>query len=1631
MPFHITILILSLLAIASPAHALHFHVNPTTGDDRRSVQSAQDPSTPFKTIEHALRIAHLVTEGRPHVIELPAGTYSPSTGVAFPLTISQPGIYIKTNGLTIFDAEGKSNFFNITGKTSNFTIQGIDFYNGVAEKGGVAYCNTCSLRVTNNRFFKNRSTSGGHVVYTENGHLKFYNNLVRDSGSEADTLAVLELRNTFTDTTVRDEIRNNTFYRNPSTNIWTASPRTYISSNIFFDPQREVIRDASASATPLIDHNIFWETEVLYISDKRDSIKVQRTVRDTLTLAKAGIKLPSAMTNSPNVRSLTFRGDTLSLAQLNVRIPPFVTNHPDTLIQVGRTHQYLVSVSGQTNQYQFRALQLPTGARLDNVSGVPRLVIWNPTINDTTSHPIRLQITDPSGTVDTLSYNLDVHNVLPDTTGFRAYRDASGRFAGMYRETQTIEVPHTTGQPYRFDIQVSSNKSLYFFRPLQLPSGASTSLAGQGIIDWTPTAADTGRSRIEMLITNPVGNLDTLRYGIYVFTPQTFPDTATTGLLITSTLVPDTTAAINALNALTPTFSAAASAVGNLYANPAFLDTAINRFELIVGSSAGIDKGSPIVSLLDANKSANDMGFLGGPGNTGPPSPDTTSFSEVKVTTLPDSVVTEGQTFVYNPALSPNATIDLIDLITSVPGSSLPATMGPYSPFGQAPPIRWTPTLADTGSYLIGVRVITPTSSGRHYFPLRVRPLNEIPVITSLADTTALEDQPYAYTIRASDANGDTLTYALVTGPNGLTVNANSGAVEWTPTQNLVGRHAVSIRVDDGKGGVSLHNYTLVVSNANDPPTILSSPDTTATEDAPFSYAVSASDADVVDTLSYALTEAPAGAVIDSAGVLTWTPTQSQVGAQRFVITATDRSNAVATQRFSVQVSAFDDVPVIAAIPDTSAREDSAYALNMQASDEEGGALAYALLQGPTGMAIDSTGVLTWMPAAADVGSHPVVATATDPSGQTARLSFTLNVLAVNDAPQIKAQSPGDARVFNPAGGTVSFAVSASDEEGDALNFSWLVNGVVQANASDSSFSYAPPATQFDSVTVRVADASDTTRFTWQLDSRQIPRLALDVARADFGNVAIGDTARTPISVANSGETTLLISSLQVSDLRFAATFGAISIDPGQRTELVLSYVPTARGANADTIRFASNDPDNAGVAIPVAGTGTVATTVSFDLDPAVGDQGLVGRSAKAGDTLHVALYAQKAAALQSYDLHLGFVPDALRFVSFAPSGANESNILGAQGATVAHTAQLISDSTLAINVAIATGSVTGSGLLGISIFAVDSGAPSAPTALSIRRAVLKSLNVSAADTLTAAPRATINLRPALIGDFDLDGDVDFSDFFLFSDNFGQPNFNPLTDLDADGAVTFSDFFLFSDNFGRSIAGKRVVETVELASSDLRMRIAHSQPEQLTLAPYWQGDTPPRGYVLALSFDPQTLQFDQYIARAEQAPLPWIVESAPGQLTLATGLGRTQRAFDGDDLGQLVFARIARTGTQVRATAAMSYTGQQVRALALPSPLRISALPETFALYPAHPNPFNPDTSIPFYVPERAEVSLRVYDLLGRSVYTLLSGSIDPGYHSAVWRGIDTDGRPVGSGVYLVEMRAPGWRQISKVMLLK
>jgi hypothetical protein len=82
-----------------------------------------------------------------------------------------------------------------------------------------------------------------------------------------------------------------------------------------------------------------------------------------------------------------------------------------------------------------------------------------------------------------------------------------------------------------------------------------------------------------------------------------------------------------------------------------------------------------------------------------------------------------------------------------------------------------------------------------------------------------------------------------------------------------------------------------------------------------------------------------------------------------------------------------------------------------------------------------------------------------------------------------------------------------------------------------------------------------------------------------------------------------------------------------------------------------------------------------------------------------------------------------------------------------------------------------------------------------------------------------------------------------------------------------------------------------------------------------------------------------------------------------------------------------------------------------------------------HPNPFNPTTTIEFYVPARCPVTLEVYDTAGRRIARLVNDVRAAGWHSVEWNGRDESGKPVASGVYFSSVRA-GKETLTKKMIL-
>lgn len=93
--------------------------------------------------------------------------------------------------------------------------------------------------------------------------------------------------------------------------------------------------------------------------------------------------------------------------------------------------------------------------------------------------------------------------------------------------------------------------------------------------------------------------------------------------------------------------------------------------------------------------------------------------------------------------------------------------------------------------------------------------------------------------------------------------------------------------------------------------------------------------------------------------------------------------------------------------------------------------------------------------------------------------------------------------------------------------------------------------------------------------------------------------------------------------------------------------------------------------------------------------------------------------------------------------------------------------------------------------------------------------------------------------------------------------------------------------------------------------------------------------------------------------------------------------------------------------------------------------PEKFTVYGNYPNPFNGQTTIRYDLPNARPVSIRIYDLLGRTVKAIDQKIMKPGRHQFTWQGKDAALKPVSSGVYFIHLQAGEEARIQKMLLLK
>lgn len=179
-------------------------------------------------------------------------------------------------------------------------------------------------------------------------------------------------------------------------------------------------------------------------------------------------------------------------------------------------------------------------------------------------------------------------------------------------------------------------------------------------------------------------------------------------------------------------------------------------------------------------------------------------------TTVPEAYV--GIQYVYDvPAVDDDGNELNFGMLSTIPGMAIDPTTGRIS---------WIPTGA--GDFPVSIRIADKKDAIIYNFTVRVIMGNRIPQFTSKPILEAILGMPYAYDARASDLDGDALSYEIIEGPTGMTINTSTGRIFWTP--DIISSIKVWIKVSDGKGGEAVQEYVIKVSEAIRPQLILATP---------------------------------------------------------------------------------------------------------------------------------------------------------------------------------------------------------------------------------------------------------------------------------------------------------------------------------------------------------------------------------------------------------------------------------------------------------------------------------------------------------------------------------------------------------------------------------------------------------------------------------------------------------------------------------------------------------------------------------------------------------------------------------------------------------------------------------------
>jgi subtilisin family serine protease len=345
------------------------------------------------------------------------------------------------------------------------------------------------------------------------------------------------------------------------------------------------------------------------------------------------------------------------------------------------------------------------------------------------------------------------------------------------------------------------------------------------------------------------------------------------------------------------------------------------------------------------------------------------------------------------------------------------------------------------------------------------------PSITSTPVTTATQGTLYTYAVNATDSTGSALTFALTTAPAGMTIDAATGMIRWTPTNAQVGANAVTVRVTNASARSATQSFSIDVANLNDAPLASNNAystfiGATLTVAAP---GVLGNDSDPDrDPITAELVAGPAHGTLALApnGSFTYTPAAGYSGTDMFTYRASD--GTLYSNLATVTITITNRPPTSAADAYTTPQGETltvaAPGVLANDSDPDAEALTAALVSGPAKgtLTLNANGSFTYVPNAGASGTDTFTYRPYDGAlyGPTATVTITVTAnrppVAANDS---KSAPWRWSSTYTPV--VINVLVNDTDPDGNLNPASVTIasaptrGGTVTVNAN-GSVSYSP-----------------------------------------------------------------------------------------------------------------------------------------------------------------------------------------------------------------------------------------------------------------------------------------------------------------------------------------------------------------------------------------------------------------------------------------------------------------------------------------------------------------------------------------------------------------------------------------------